>query len=180
MSDPTQVIAYIAAVHVTGFASSTLDLAARTSTSRRRNGWFRWLYTFIGYFPLSGEVAFFAYFHAQPAGSGSIGAATCNIMSSIESILTGISVILSVEVVILIRAWILYDRKWPVLAFLVAGLLASFVAATIGMHVSDKHWSYDQHCIVTSSGTSWAMIVVWAAPMAFETALFSMTLAECG
>ena len=55
--------------------------------------------------------------------------------------------------------WILYDRRRVVLALLVAGLVASFVAAAIAVHFSSEHWSYGEHCLLTSA--SWSMIIVW-------------------
>ena len=55
--------------------------------------------------------------------------------------------------------WILYDRRRVVLALLVAGLVASFVAAAIAVHFSSEHWSYGEHCLLTSA--SWGMIIVW-------------------
>ncbi|TBU61168.1 hypothetical protein BD310DRAFT_921640, partial [Dichomitus squalens] len=92
-------------------------------TIRKPNGWFRWLYIFIRYFPLAVEATLtglFAHTGLQTHRPWRI----CDIEVTVEGVLLEL-VILSVQVILLVRVYILYNRRKVVLVVLLALLAAS-------------------------------------------------------
>ncbi|KAI0711144.1 hypothetical protein C8T65DRAFT_829462 [Cerioporus squamosus] len=136
---------------------------------RRPNGWFNWLYVFIRYVPLLGEIALFSWLYVVEPKT----AVTCDKMALVEGLLVG-CVIIGEEVVLLVRVHILFNRSRAVLRALLVLFVACTLATLIGMYFTAVQVQYDDLCLITS-GTN-AMLAVWLTPVAFETVLFAMTM----
>ncbi|RDX54644.1 hypothetical protein OH76DRAFT_985291 [Lentinus brumalis] len=136
----------------------------------RSNGWFRWLYVFIRYVPLLGAIALFSLYVVEPKT-----AVTCDTMALMEGLLVG-GVIVGEKVVLLVRVYILFNRRRTVLRALLGLFVVCTFATFIGMCFTAVQLEYDDSrlCLITS-GTD-AMLLVWLTPMAFETVLFAMTM----
>ncbi|RDX54643.1 hypothetical protein OH76DRAFT_1469309 [Lentinus brumalis] len=156
---------------------------------RRSNGWFRWLYVFIRYVPLLGEIALFAWLYVVEPKT----AVTCDKMALVEGLLVG-CVIVGEEVVLLVRGsrsphvgmdvesadlrvWvvhILFNKRRAVLRALLGLFMACTLATLIGMYFTAIQVKYDDLCLITSG--TYAMLLVWLTPVFFETVLFAMTM----
>ncbi|TFK89658.1 hypothetical protein K466DRAFT_16496 [Polyporus arcularius HHB13444] len=136
---------------------------------RRSNGWFRWLYVFIRYVPLLGEIALFAWLYVVEPKT----AVTCDKMALVEGLLVG-CVIVGEEVVLLVRVYILFNRRRAVLRALLGLFMACTLATLIGMYFTAIQVKYDDLCLITSG--TYAMLLVWLTPVFFETVLFAMTM----
>ncbi|KAI0746915.1 hypothetical protein C8Q80DRAFT_806462 [Daedaleopsis nitida] len=142
----------------------------------RHNGWFRWLYVFIRYVPMVGAFTIFTTL-SSPTEQPRVPWKMCDLTTTIESVFLG-CVIVSVEIILLLRVYVLYDRQRKVLIFLLALCAASIVSAAVTMSFASDHIEYNQWCLVTSS--SQTMLAVWLPPAAFETILFVMTMKVFG
>ncbi|KAI0659270.1 hypothetical protein C8Q70DRAFT_130608 [Cubamyces menziesii] len=138
------------------------------------NGWLRWLYAFIRYFPLIGEAALYTYFD-NPVRPHEFTVYECDASTLAESILLE-CVTIAVETVLLMRVHALYSRSRLVLLGLLAGLAATVCATFCGMWFAMGGFIYDAECFASSSPK--LMPLVWLSPVAFEAALFIMTLVK--
>jgi len=141
------------------------------------NGWFRWLYCFVRYFPLAVELALWAMYNSehQLYSDGNTSNSTCENSSAIESGLLE-AVVLAVEIVLIVRVYVLYDRSKRMLGVILALFATSVALAIVGMILASNNMHFDGLCIMTSP--SYMLIASWLAPVAFETLLFILTLVK--
>ncbi|KAI0336831.1 hypothetical protein GY45DRAFT_1357718 [Cubamyces sp. BRFM 1775] len=99
----------------------------------------------------------------------------CDASTLAESILLE-CIIIAVETVLLMRVLALYSRSRLVLLGLLAGLFGSACATFCGMWYTMSGFIYDAECYASSSPD--IMLLVWLSPVAFESALFIMTLVK--
>ncbi|KAI0945388.1 hypothetical protein AcW1_001623 [Taiwanofungus camphoratus] len=144
---------------------------------RGRNGWFRWLYCFIPSVYLLWQKP--RFLPSSPKGGlvrTFFSMATCSLSETIESVLLE-SVIIAVEVVLILRVYILCDRSKLFLIIILVLLFVSIATAIAASWITSSNKKYDGLCLaVAIPGT---LVAVWLAPIVFETFLFAITLVKC-
>ncbi|KAH9896981.1 hypothetical protein C8Q73DRAFT_436462 [Cubamyces lactineus] len=180
---------------VAAIAFATWDLALSISDEvdliwRTPGKWSKSLYICTRYVPWLGEIALYAYL-TDSNRELRLTVEQCAMSDLVEAIVLG-SVIVIVEVVLLIRGesprWVqhiryslrsttvyaLYERSRPVLLGLLGGFATHICVTACGVLYTMKEFDYNIECL--SSTAPRIVLLMWLSPMAFETALFVMTV----
>ncbi|OBZ78428.1 hypothetical protein A0H81_02392 [Grifola frondosa] len=143
---------------------------------QRQNGWMRWLYCFIRYFPIISEVGLLTLL-VQPNKTPNISTFICTTSTIVDHILLE-SMILAVEIILIIRIYVLYNRSRRVLIAILGLFAASIVVTFVGVHIASSRLLYDEQCFVSSAPT--IFIAAWVAPAIFDTVLCILILMKFG
>ncbi|TFY77004.1 hypothetical protein EWM64_g7007, partial [Hericium alpestre] len=152
----------------------TLDDEIRCIWSKPNRFWTKWLFLFVRYFAVAIQVATL-FVGTEIAVELHYAYHSCVSWYIFQEVSTQI-LIISVELILMIRVHALYDRNYIITAILFALFLVENITMIITLVHVVPGVQFDEACVVLH--TPGSLIYFGVAYVAFETILFGLTLVK--